>query len=46
MKKIKQNVFLIFDLDGVIIDSRKNMELSWKKTSKTFKLKVTFKKLF
>ena len=43
MKKYK---FFIFDLDGVIIDSKKNMELSWIETSKKFNLKVQFKYYF
>ncbi len=34
---------IIFDLDGVIIDSRSNMKLSWIKTSKKFNLNISFK---
>lgn len=46
MKNFKKNSFLIFDLDGVIFDSKKNMEFAWNKTSKKFKLKVNFKSYF
>ena len=28
MKKLRKKV-LIFDVDGVLVDSKKNMELSW-----------------
>lgn len=38
--------FFIFDLDGVIFDSKKNMELTWSKTSKKFNLNVSFNKYF
>ena len=34
---------IIFDLDGVIIDSRSNMRLSWTNTSKKFDLNISFK---
>ena len=33
MKKLKKK-FLIFDIDGVLVDSKKNMELSWSKVQK------------
>ncbi|WP_145596209.1 HAD family hydrolase [Candidatus Pelagibacter sp. FZCC0015] len=46
MKDKRNKSFLIFDLDGVIFDSKKNMELAWNKTSKKFKLKVSFKSYF
>ena len=38
----KKYSFLIFDLDGVIFDSKKNMEYAWKKTCKKFNLKIKF----
>ena len=38
----KKYSFLIFDLDGVIFDSKKNMEFAWNKTSQKFKLNKTF----
>ena len=38
----KKYSFLIFDLDGVIFDSKKNMEHAWKKTCKKFNLKIRF----
>jgi phosphoglycolate phosphatase len=42
-KKILQKVRnIIFDLDGVLLDSKKNMNVSWDETRKKFKLKTTF----
>ena len=38
--------FIIFDLDGVIFDSKKNMEFAWSKTSKNFNLNISFSKYF
>ncbi len=46
MKDKRNKSFLIFDLDGVIFDSKKNMESAWNKTSKKFKLKVSFNSYF
>ena len=43
---LKQYNFFIFDLDGVIFDSKKNMSYSWNKTKKRFNLKVSFEKYF
>ena len=37
---------LIFDLDGVLIDSKKNMQISWNKVNKKYSLKTNFKKYF
>ena len=37
MKKL-----IIFDLDGVLFDSKKNMEISWKNVMKSFKIKKNF----
>ena len=34
---------IFFDFDGVLFDSIKNMELSWKETNKKFNLYVSFK---
>lgn len=39
-KKIK---LVVFDLDGVLVDSLKNMELSWNYVNKKYKLKKNFK---
>ena len=33
---------IIFDLDGVLIDSKKNMLFSWRKVKKKFKLSQDF----
>ena len=37
---------IIFDLDGVLIDSKKNMEISWNGVCKKFDLEINFKKYF
>ena len=42
----KKNLNFIFDLDGVIFDSRSNMQISWKKTCSRFELKKSFKEYF
>ena len=41
MKKL-----IIFDLDGVIIDSKENMRVSWKAVNKSLNLKISFKRYF
>ena len=44
---MNKNIKLILlDLDGVIIDSKKNMQMSWNKVRKVFKLKVPFNSYF
>jgi HAD superfamily hydrolase (TIGR01549 family) len=44
---VNKNIKLILlDLDGVIIDSKKNMQMSWNKVRKVFKLKVPFNSYF
>ena len=40
---MKKKLF-IFDLDGVLIDSRENMKLSWNSLNKRFKLNIKFKR--
>jgi phosphoglycolate phosphatase len=42
----KKYNFFIFDLDGVIFDSKKNMSFSWNETKKKFHLKPSFEKYF
>jgi len=37
---------LLFDMDGVLIDSKKNMELSWSAVQSTFELDIHFNKYF
>ena len=37
---------IIFDLDGVIFDSKENMKISWNKVRKKLKIKISFKKYF
>lgn len=41
MKKV-----ILFDLDGVLINSKKNMEISWKKVNKEFNLNKSFDEYF
>ena len=41
----KKSVYL-FDLDGVLIDSKKNMELSWRAVAKKYSLNINFKNYF
>ena len=42
-KKIK---LILLDLDGVLVDTKKNMNLSWNKVQKDFKISVSFKSYF
>ncbi|MDC0896379.1 HAD-IA family hydrolase [Candidatus Pelagibacter sp.] len=41
-----KNKLYIFDLDGVLIDSKQNMQLSWNYVQKKFSLKQNFNKYF
>ena len=43
MRKLDFKKNIIFDLDGVIIDSLSNMKISWEKTSKKYNLNIPFK---
>jgi len=43
--KTKINL-IIFDLDGVLVDSKKNMQLSWKKVQILFNIKISFECYF
>ena len=45
-KYIKDKKVVIFDLDGVILNSKKNMSEAWKYTSKKNKLNNTFENYF
>jgi len=47
-KKILSKKFshFIFDIDGVILNSKNNMRLSWIKTNNKFNLKINFSKYF
>lgn len=40
------NKLIIFDLDGVILNSKPNMEKAWSEVRKKFNLKISFKKYF
>lgn len=42
MKHLKKKILLIFDLDGVIFDSKNNMKVAWNNTSKKFNLRIPF----
>ena len=46
MKNSKLSLFIIFDLDGVIFDSKKNMEIAWNETAEKFRLKKDFNSYF
>ena len=41
-----QKKTFIFDLDGVLINSKKNMELSWNYVNDKYSLEIEFKKYF
>ena len=43
---MKDKKLYLFDLDGVIIDSKKNMRLSWNLVNQKFELNRPFKKYF
>ena len=43
MKDIK---LIIFDLDGVLIDSKNNMRLSWELVKKKYRISQSFKSYF
>ena len=45
MQKIKKKL-IIFDFDGVIIDSKKNMFLSWLAVQKKLQTRISFNKYF
>ena len=45
MKKTNK-LAIILDLDGVLINSKKNMEISWNITKKKFNLKSNFNDYF
>ena len=47
MKNFKyRKKLVLFDLDGVLVDSKKNMQHSWDLTSKQFDLNVPFSRYF
>lgn len=46
MKTNKKFDFIIFDLDGVLFDTKRNMLMSWNKTRKKYSIKKTFKFYF
>ena len=37
---------ILFDLDGVLFDTKKNMEKSWNDVNKNFNLKIKFEDYF
>ena len=43
---IKNTKLILLDLDGVIIDTKKNMQMSWNKVQKDFGLKISFNDYF
>ena len=42
----KRKKLVLFDLDGVLIDSKKNMELSWDASCKIHKVNIKFEDFF
>ena len=44
--KIKNIQLIIFDVDGVLIDSKKNMKIAWEKLCKDYKLNISFEEYF
>ena len=46
LKSLNSKKLIIFDLDGVIIDSKKNMSLAWNAVRRELKTKISFKKYF
>ena len=47
MKKFKyKKKLVLFDLDGVLFDTKKNMKYAWDLTSKRFDLNVPFKNYY
>lgn len=46
MIKVKKFKFIIFDLDGVIFDSKRNMQKSWYDVCKKHKININFKSYF
>jgi phosphoglycolate phosphatase len=46
LKKLSKKKLIIFDLDGVLIDSIKNMKNAWNSTNKKYKLNVKFSDYF
>ncbi len=42
MKKFKNKKLILFDLDGVLIKSLKNMQMAWRNTNKKFNLNISF----
>ena len=45
-KIIKSKKIIIFDLDGVIIDSKNNMKISWETCCKKNNMNITFLSYF
>ena len=46
MKDFNKKTFIIFDLDGVLFDSKKKIQVAWETTSKKFKLNTSFNAYF
>ena len=43
---MNKKIIFLFDLDGVLIDSKKNMKVSWEAVNKKYNLKIAFDKYF
>ena len=46
MQKLSFKKNIIFDLDGVLLDSLKNMLISWNSVNKKFDLNISFEKYY
>lgn len=42
----KKIAIILFDLDGVILDSKENMKISWISSTKKYQLKINFNRYF
>ena len=46
MQKLSSKKNIIFDLDGVLLDSLKNMLVSWNSVNKKFDLNISFNEYY
>ena len=46
LKSLNSKKLIIFDLDGVIINSKESMSLAWSSVRRELKSKISFKKYF
>tara|TARA_B100001057_G_C22857785_1_gene953357 strand:- start:754 stop:1392 length:639 start_codon:yes stop_codon:yes gene_type:complete len=46
LEKLHRKKLIIFDLDGVLVDSKNNMKTAWNSAKKKYKLNIQFNKYF